>query len=266
MSMTEKLKNLMEKVEPWQWAAGVGVAVLGVYAYYKNKNNTTEYTEVPQATGSNVGSNTASYGDFQNLTEATASLLQDQNAKIEEISGKIVSRDDSLNQAIEAQNQKIAQTQQSIQAQADTFNQSFNNAVSNFNSAIANTNKVVQETSRSFETQIKQTSSSSSVASPVISSAPAAVSVNSPVVASVASTPTKTTSTPAATTPAKTLNLGNNGVGYNAAVSNTFESSLKTNTSAYNAEMARVNQVIADRKSVGLDTSVQEAYKKKIQQ
>jgi uncharacterized protein (DUF885 family) len=60
------------------------------------------------------------------------------------------------------------------------------------------------------------------------------------------------------------VNLGNNGIGYDAAKSASFESSLKTNTSAYNAEISRVNEVIANRTAAGLDTTAQTNYLNKI--
>lgn len=60
------------------------------------------------------------------------------------------------------------------------------------------------------------------------------------------------------------VNLGNNGIGHDAAKSASFEASLKTNTSAYNAEIARVNEVIANRTAAGLDTTAQVNYLNKI--
>jgi hypothetical protein len=279
MDMTEKLKGLMEKVEPWQWAGGIAVAILGIYAYFKNKNKQTtstdsgEYMEVPQATGSNVGSNTATYGDIQNLTEAVDNILGSQNTKIEEVSGKLVTYQDTLQASIDAQNKKIADTQTAIQNQADNFNNSFNQAVSSFNSAVANTNKVVEETSRSFSTQLQQVSSGGGSSSSGSSNSSGSSGGGSSVVQAVAKTVKETTDsigqvirTVTSGNTSTTYNLGNNGVGYDAAKSAAFESSLKTNTSAYNTEMARVNQVISDRKAQGLDTTAQEAYKAKIQQ
>jgi hypothetical protein len=273
MAMTEKLKSIMEKVEPWQWAAGVVVALLGIWAYMKKKNQPGETTEelvqVPQATGTNVGSNPASYGDFQNLTEATALMLQDQAAKIEEISGKLVTRDTSLDTALQEQNNKIAATQTAIDTQATNFNNSFNQAVSSFNSSVAQTNKVVDETSRSFETQIKQTQNSvlSTVQDVVKKEVSVALPVyTAPKVTEKTDTLGQIIRTVTTGSESKVYNLGNNGAGYeqNATKQNAFEASLKTDAAAKAAELTRVNQVIADRKAQGLDTSLQTAYLNKI--
>lgn len=88
------------------------------------------------------------------------------------------------------------------------------------------------------------------------------------------SSPSTTATTPVAPSTVKeiavsnyqqtTPDYGNNGVGYNKVVSDAFEANLKVNKTAYDTEIARVNKVIADRKSAGLDITAQTAYLNKI--
>lgn len=129
---------------------------------------------------------------------------------------------------------------------------------------------------------------------PIYNQAPAPSYSSAPVINYPTATPATPTATPAQTTaPAVTpsvavtptasqapataketyagiyqngLYVGNNGQGYNEAVSKAFESSLKTDQSAYQKEIARVNEVIQNRTSLGLDTSLQYAYLNKIKQ
>lgn len=244
-----KLKNL----KPWQWGAIAIVSLLGIWTMFR-KQTTVE--SVPIASAENVpsgGTPGASGGDISGYIDQINTVLDSQNKKIEEVSNKFVERDDSLNLVLEKQNNVIADSINRIQQQSSNQSSAINNAVSSFNSPTSQSNNVIQEVSRAFETQNKNSSSPT-----IISSTPKVtetIGALNQVIRTV-TTPTET----------KTYNLGNNGVGYNESVSNKFEASLKTDKTAYNIEMARVNQVIADRKAQGLDTTAQEAYKKKILQ
>jgi hypothetical protein len=149
--MGEKLRELMNKVEPWQWAAGLVVAALGIFAFFKKKN-TVQTVPVTQLSSENVPSQ--STGDLQTVADNIGSILYQQDTQLQEISGKLVTMQNTFDQTRTEQDTKIEKAFTTIEQQSDTFNNSFNQAVNSFNSALVQTDRQVNEASRSYETNI----------------------------------------------------------------------------------------------------------------
>jgi hypothetical protein len=303
MDTIEKVKGFFSKLQPWQWL-GIGVvSILGVYAYYKKANTSTQYEEPALATLNPGGL----FAGQEESGDSSGSSSLDAGAG----SGTISDPNAGITSA--------------IQSQSDAFTQAFNNVVGTFQNSIVTQNKVIDQVNQNVSTlreslntgqiQPKATTAESAGVQTIIPSGggtPAAAERSASVISiqssagygnngagynagasavvqqTISSSPSAYIAevarveavysnraaagmdTTAQTNYAKTIqasapvNLGNNGIGYDAAKSASFESSLKTNTSAYNAEISRVNEVIANRTAAGLDTTAQTNYLNKI--
>jgi hypothetical protein len=301
MDAIEKVKGFFSKLQPWQWV-GIGiVSILGVYAYYKKSATTTQYEEPALATinpgGLFPGEETGDSSGSSSLSSAGSGTVSDPNAGI---TSAIQSQSDAFSQAfnnvvgtfqnsIVTQNKVIDQVNQNVETLKESLatGQVQPKATTAQSSAvqtiIPSGGGTPAAAERSASVVAIQSSAgygnngsgynagASAVVQQAIQSSPAAyVAEVARVEAVYSNRAAAGMDTTAQTNYAKTIqasapvNLGNNGIGYDAAKSASFESSLKTNTSAYSAEISRVNEVIANRTAAGLDTTAQVNYLNKI--
>ena len=269
---------------------GAGAVVVAGFALYaRSKNSSTDSTtsgvviDPLEKIATNNGTNGTTTADINSqITQAQAQTYSDFNKAITESQQTTLNAvANLLDQQKVTTDQKIGQLDLSFGAyenqNADTLKK-ITDSVANNASEISNKFATLDQKISSIPIYTPAPAVNyNPVATPVYVSSPA---VSAPVVATpavatpVVSAPVVATPTQApATAKEKAVsvyqngtNIGNNGVGYNKAVSDSFEASLKTNQSAYQAEMARVDQVIANRVAQGLDITNQVAYKNKIQQ
>lgn len=290
MEITEKLRDVMKKVEPWQWGAGIIVIILGIRSYLKNKSSSATVPEPFGALASSGGGGAFETSDGGSDTTSTiepgvsadtvnTALDNQANAFSAAFNNAIGGLQNSIvtqNQVIDKVNANYASLQDKV-AQGLITPQANNAVLAPVTSMSggSSTRSAVSETPASSVNYGNNGSGYSSAVSnafqSVISSSPAAYIAEVARVESVYNNRTAAgMDTTAQTNYAQNIqasapvNLGNNGIGYNAAVSNAFESSLKSDSSAKSAEIARTNEVIANRTAAGLDTTAQRNYLNKI--
>jgi hypothetical protein len=136
-----KLKKIMEKVEPWQWAAGLVVAALAIFGYLRRDKSGRESAviEQPVMQQGSLGGSTSYPG----------------TPDYEEISGKMISVFNDLSTVIEDQNKKIDDVYAALDAQDSIFNTRINQVTTEPTKVVE---PVVQkEVSNSYTTQIQKT-------------------------------------------------------------------------------------------------------------
>lgn len=338
MDVTEKLRNVMEKVEPWQWVAGVIVAGLGIYAWSRSSGQ----GESAESSGQSINpsslftqsdSSGGGGGSGGNITDSqTASNESAMTAVVNAISaqtdsftrafnnvtGAVQSNDLIVNNSIAKLNENVATliaeqakgdikptpvkevpqpvgtitpTGGGVSAVAEKPAMSIAEYVAEekrvesvYNARVAAGQDVTAQIAYAQKIQANAPinlgnngigyvpEKAAETIKQVTSSIPAYIAETQRVETVIANRAANGMDTTKQVAYAQTIqaqapiNLGNNGIGYDAAKSNAFEASLKTNQSAYNTEIKRVNEVIANRKAAGLDITNQVNYLNKIKQ
>jgi len=299
MDSIEKVKGFFSKLQPWQWVGIAVVSIFGVYAYYKKSKTAPQQEEPPFATinpgglfagqedtGDSSGSGGAGSGTVSDPNSGIVSSIQSQSDAFSQAFNNVVN---TFQNGIVAQNKIIDQVNQNV----DTLRTSLATGQVQPKATTAQSTGIqtiiptgggtpaasersasvvsIQSSAGYGSNGANYSPSASATVQKAISSSPAAyVAEVARVEAVYSNRAAAGMDTTAQVNYAKTIqasapvNLGNNGIGYDAAKSASFESSLKTNTSSYNKEIARVNEVISNRKVAGLDTTAQTNYLNKI--
>lgn len=225
MDITQKIRDVMEKVEPWQWVAGLGVAGLGIYAYVTS-DKSGGYTDVPLSKVQNLS------GDGGGDSSGSESGI------IETIAENMENQGESFTQAFNSLTGSITNSNLIVTNAMTKVNEGY----SDLNSQVVSLAAVVKENTKPIGTIIPVSLGESAVKE------------------TPALKPSVTTYTPPVSG-----NYGNNGVGYNPETTKQYNQVLQTVPSAYIAEVKRVESVIANRKAAGMDTTAQVNYAKSIQ-
>lgn len=249
-----------------------GAVVIGAVVFFMKSRNTTESTTDAIV---DPNKNIATYDGQTAGEDVGARILESQKQTYTALSDALkTSQEYILSTTTDLINKEKTETDQQIENMGLSVERYRTQTADLFQKVTESIRSSAEATANKFATLDQKINNIPTYTPPpVVTYSPAptpAPSYTPPTPATPISTPTAVEGTTAKQTYAGIYQdgkyVGNNGVGYNEAVSTAFESSLKTDKSAYNAEMARVDEVIANRKSLGLDTTLQEQYKAKIQQ